>query len=541
MKRFAGVVLVTFALVPPAGAHDPDHSHDHAEKLGTVHFSTSCKPEAQPLFDRGVALLHSFGYAPAASAFADVLAADPACAMGEWGIAMSYFHEIWAPPTLEELAKGSAAAERALEMGGKSDREQALIAAIAAFYRDAATLDHRTRVRAYQQAMTETVRAYPDDVEAAIFNALSLLAVAYNSPPDKTYALQKEAASILNGLLPKYPDHPGIAHYMIHSFDYPELAGLALPAARAYAEIAPDATHALHMPSHIFTRLGLWQESIKSNLASAKAGTREATKRHPGASSFNALHATDYLEYAYLQSAQDAKARELVDRINAVTSLDDPEAFAAGYALVAIPARYALERRQWREAANLPDPPAFFPWDKLPYASANTEFARAVGAARSGDVERARRALARLTEIRQVTKAKQKGFDWATQIEIQRLAASGWLAHAEGSEDEAVRLLRAAAELEDATDKHPVTPGALLPAREQLADLLMELGDASAALAEYESAMRMQPARYNALLGAALAAEKLGNRKRAKELRAALAVQCAEGEGARATATSRAP
>ena len=236
--------------------------------------------------------------------------------------------------------------------------------------------------------MTDAARAYPDDVEVAIFHALSLLAVAYNSPPDKTYALQKEAASILNGLLPNYPDHPGIAHYMIHSFDYPELASLALPAARAYAAIAPDATHALHMPAHIFIRLGLWQESIKANLASAEAGTREAERRHPGASSFNALHATDYLVYAYLQTAQDSKARELVDRINAVTALDDPEAFAAGFAMVAVPARYALERHQWREAANLPDPPNFFPWDKLPYAGANTEFARAVGAARSGDVER---------------------------------------------------------------------------------------------------------------------------------------------------------
>jgi len=520
-------------LAPPAVAHEADH--EHTEKLGTVHFSISCKPEAQAPFDRGVALLHSFGYVSAADAFADVLAADPACAMGEWGIAMSYFHEIWAAPTADELASGSAAAQRAVEMGGKSDRERAFIAANAAFYRDAATLDHRTRVRAYQQVMTAAAQAYPDDVEVAIFHALSLLAVAYNSPPDKTYALQKEAAAILNGLLPKYPDHPGIAHYMIHSFDYPELASLALPAARTYAAIAPDATHALHMPAHIFIRLGLWQESIKANLASAEAGTREAGQRHPGAASFNALHAFDYLEYAYLQTAQDSKAHELVDRVRAITVLDDPEAFAAGFAMVAVPARYALERHQWREAANLPDPPAFFPWNKLPYAAANTEFARAVGAARSGDVEGARRALARLTEIQQVTKANQKGFDWATQIEIQRLAASGWLAHVEGNQDESVRLLRAAAELEDRTDKHPVTPGALLPAREQLADLLMEFGDAAAALGEYESALHAQPGRYNSLLGAAIAAERLGKRERAQELRAELAAQCKEGDGERAS------
>lgn len=534
MNRLAAFALATLALALPAIAHEPGHDHDAIEKLGTVHFPVSCKPEAKAPFERGVALLHSFGYMSAAAAFADVLAADPACAMGEWGNAMSYFHQIWAAPTADELAKGSAAAERAVAIGGNSDRERAFIAAVAVFYRDAATVDHRTRVRAYEQAMTAAAQAYPDDVEVAIFHALSLLAVAYNSPPDKTYAMQKEAASILNGLLSKYPDHPGIAHYMIHSFDYPELANLALPAARAYAAIAPDATHALHMPAHIFIRLGLWQESIRTNLASAEAGAREAEKRHPGAASFNALHAMDYLEYAYLQTAQDGKAGELVDRIRATTALDDPEAFAAGFAMVAVPARYALERHQWREAAILPDPPAFFPWDKIPYAGANTEFARAIGAARSGDVENARRALAKLAEIQEVTRARQKGFDWATQIEIQRLAASGWLAQAVANRDEALRLLRAAADLEDRTDKHPVTPGALLPAREQLADLLMELGDAAAALTEYESALHSQPGRYNSLHGAAVAADRLGKHERAKALRAELAAQCKPGDGERA-------
>jgi tetratricopeptide (TPR) repeat protein len=321
---------------------------------------------------------------------------------------------------------------------------------------------------------------------------------------------------------------------MIHSFDYPELASLALPAARAYAAIAPDASHALHMPSHIFIRLGLWAESIRSNLASAEVGTRLIARSHPGASSFNALHAADYLAYAYLQSAQDAKARELVELVDRVTALDDPSSFAAGFAMVTVPARYALERRQWREAASLPDPPQFFPWDKHPYAAANTEFARAVGAARSSDPEAARRSLARLTEIQRATAATQKGFDWATQVEILRLAAAGWVAHAEGREEEALRLLRAAADLEDTADKHPVTPGALLPAREQLADLLLALGDAPASLAEYERALRMQPARYNSLHGAALAAERLGQRERAKELRGELAAQCQQGDGERA-------
>jgi hypothetical protein len=372
--------------------------------------------------------------------------------------------------------------------------------------------------------MSGVAQRNPEDQEAQILHALAILGVAYNSPPDKTYARQREAAKILNRLLTLEPEHPGISHYMIHSFDYPELAELALPAARAYARIAPSAPHALHMPSHIFTRLGMWQESIASNLASAETAQAWIAKTHPGATAFDALHAMDYLEYAYLQTGRDVKAREVVDAAGKVSSLDVP-AFSAGYALAAIPARYALERRAWRDAAALSVQPASFPWQKYPYTEAIVHFARAVGGARSGDLETGRQAVAKLAAI-QTALQGQKGFDWATQVEIQRRAAAGWLARAENKNDEAVSLMRSAADLEDATDKHPVTPGSILPAREQLADLLAELGQPAAALTEYEGSLRSAPARFNSYDGAARAAQAAGEPEKAKIYHAQLAALC---------------
>jgi tetratricopeptide (TPR) repeat protein len=318
---------------------------------------------------------------------------------------------------------------------------------------------------------------------------------------------------------------------MIHSFDYPALAPLAIDAARAYAKIAPDAPHALHMPSHIFTRLGLWQESIESNLASRRTAQAGLAKSHPGATAFDALHAMDYLEYAYLQTARDAEAQGVVDGTAKATSFDAPT-FSAGYALAAVPARNALERRDWKSAAGLAPSPAF-PWEKFPYAEAIVHFARAVGAARLGDIATARAAVDRLTAL-QAGLQGQKGFDWASQVEIQRRAAAGWLARAEKKDDEAVTLLRSAADLEDTTDKHPVTPGAVLPAREQLADLLAELGQPKAALAEYELSLKTAPARYNGLLGAALAAERSGAAAKATELYGQLAALCKGGTSERA-------
>src|SRR5207253_1227273 len=465
--------------------------------------------------------LHSFAYARAAKVFEEVSAKDPGCGMAQWGIAMSYFHTIWGPPTEDESAAGRTAARKAATVGAPSDRERDYIAAIGAYYQGD---EHRARVVAYEKAMTAVAERNPADHEAAIFQALPIPEVSYNEPPDKTYARQKEAAKILNHLLTVEPQHPGSAHYMIHYFDYPELAELALPAARAYAGIAPSAPHALHMPSHIFTRLGMWKESIESNIASARTAQAWIARTHAGATAFDALHAMDYLEYAYLQTGQDEKAREIAEGAAKVTSFDVPQ-FAAGYALAAIPARHALERRAWKEAAALTAQPATFPWAKYPYAEAIVHFARAVGGARAGALDTARREVATLVGIQAALKG-QKGFDWATQVEIQRRAAAGWLARAENKDAEALELMRSAAALEDSTDKHPVTPGSILPAREQLADLLSELGQPAAALAEYEASLRSAPARLNSYDGAAQAAERAGKKQEAKAFRERLVALC---------------
>jgi hypothetical protein len=524
------VVILAAALVllahPRAFAQDEhEHMHMASEGFGTVHFPTSCKPAMASQFEGAVAMLHSFAYPEAAQAFADVAAKDPNCAMAQWGIAMSYFHTIWGPPTPDEFAAGRAAAEKAAFLAPHaSDRERDLIAAIAAYYQGD-DIPHATRVATYEQAMAAAAERNPNDHEVQIFYALAILGVAYNSPPDKTYARQKEAAAILNRLLPLEPNHPGIAHYMIHSFDYPELAELAVPAARAYAKLAPAAPHALHMPSHIFTRLGMWQESIQSNLASAAAARALMARTHPGATAYEGLHAMDYLEYAYLQTGQDAQAGAIVDTLVRIASLDAP-AFQAGYALAAIPARYALERRDWKAAAALGARPANFPWEKYPYAEAIVHLARAVGAAHTGDLATARTATARLDSL-QAGLRGQKGFDWATQVEIQHREAQAWLAYAQNQLDQAVTLMRSAANLEDSADKHPVTPGAVLPAREQLADLLLEQGKADAALTEYEASLKVAPARLNSYVGAAQAAGRAGRKDKAKMYKDRLLAMCA--------------
>jgi tetratricopeptide (TPR) repeat protein len=444
--------------------------------------------------------------------------------MAHWGTAMSLYHPVWAAanptaaPTAAELKKGAEAVERARAAAPRTDRERDYIAAVATFYKDAETLDHRTRAVAFEKAMGELAVKYPKDKEAAIFHAVSLLGTAF--PGDKTYATEKRAAAILNGILPQTPKHPGVAHYLIHSFDYPSLATLALPAARSYARIAPSSPHALHMPSHIFTRLALWDESIQSNLASRDAARARMARFHPGATSFEDLHAQDYLAYAYLQGGQDDKARGVLQEVTAAETLDQPQ-FAAAYALAAVPARYALERRQWTDAAALTVRPASFPWGKFQWAEAITSFARAVGAARSGDIEGARTAVERLAVLQKAL-AEAKSTYWAGQVEIQRLAAAAWLARAEKKDEEAVSLLRSAADLEDSTEKHPVTPGAVMPAREMLADLLLDLNRPADALREYEASLKVAPGRFNGVFGAAKAAELSGDRARARTFYASL-------------------
>jgi hypothetical protein len=507
-----------------------DHQHHGTEKLGTVDFPVSCNAAAQRAFGRAVALIHSFWYDEAEKAFAQVAELDPSCAMAYWGIAMSNFHPIWAPPTPPELARGRGAVDKGRALPIPTERERDYMAAIAAYYKDADTLDHGIRKVHFEKAMEQVYLKNPKDREAAIFYALALLGTA--PPTDKTYAQQRKAGDILNKVLPGAEDHPGVAHYLIHSFDYPELAEVALPAARVYSKIAATSPHALHMPSHIFTRLGLWDDSIESNLASRDAALRHVQKTGPGYSSFDQLHADDYLAYAYLQEARDKDAARVLGEIAAVDKLDLPN-FAAAYALAAVPARYTLERRQWAAAAALKVTPATFPWDKYPYAEALTHFARALGGARGGDAAAARSGLARLAEIHKALLDAKDAF-WAGQVEIQKVAAEAWIARMEGRNDDARRLMRAAADLEDATDKHPVTPGSVLPARELLGDLLFELGDAGPALNEYERSLATAPGRYNSLAGALRAAERTGDKQKAAELFAKLDALCARADGSRA-------
>lgn len=512
----------------PAQEMQP-HKHDMGEKLGRVNFTVSCNKAAQQQFNRATALLHSFWYSEAEKAFVEVTKTDPKCGMGYWGVAMSSYHPVWAPPAAAELKTGMTAMQKATELGARTQREKDYISAIEAFYKDADKLDHRTRALAYEKAMEQVYLRYPKDHEAAIFYALALLGTAV--PTDKTYANQKKAAGILNKVLAAEPEHPGVAHYLIHSFDYPSLAPLALAAARSYAKIAPSSPHALHMPSHIFTRLGLWQESIESNLASAAAASNHVAKTHPGFAAFDQLHAMDYLTYAYLQTAQDGKVKQVVDALNQMNKVD-ANIFSAAYAFAAIPARYALERRRWSEAAALKVHPTDFPWKNFPYAEAMIYYARSLGASRSGDTAAASKDIERLTAI-QKSLADAKENYWATQVEIQRRTAAAWLAHAQGKQEESLQLMRSAADLEDTTEKHPVTPGAIVPARELLGELLLDLRESKQALKEFEASLVVSPNRFNGLYGAAKAAELSGDREKAGAFYAKLMALAERSDGQR--------
>ena len=454
-----------------SGVSFAQHQHEHAgappERLGTVHFETTCSADVQPTFDRAVALLHSFWFAAARDAFTDVLANDQDCAIAYWGIALTHYSNPFGgyrPP--EALAKGRDAAAKGLALGPKSARERDYLSAIAELYRDFETRDARTRVLAYEKAMNRAAAAWPDDPEATIFYALAVTQTA--QPTDKTYANQQKAGALLEPLFARQPDHPGLAHYIIHAYDVPPLAPKALAAARRYAQIAPAAPHALHMPSHTFTRVGSWDESIATNIASADVAQREGAVTEQ-------LHAMDYMAYAYLQTARDDAARRLVTAVDGIVgSVASAPANAApvpaGYfAAAAIPARYVLERGAWTEAAGLAVRPSQFA-----HVRAITHFARAMGLARSGNAAAAEAETRKLAELEaELTKAGDAY--WAEQVTIQRMVASAWLAQARGESAQAERELRAAAEREDATEKSAVTPGPFVPARESLGELLLVL------------------------------------------------------------------
>jgi tetratricopeptide (TPR) repeat protein len=511
MSLFVAVSTIALTAAAQAALHSRD------PQLGTVSFATSCNADASARFVRGLGWLHSFEYEQAAQSFTEAAAADPRCSIAQWGVAMSYYHPLWAPPAAAELEKGRNALAKARAAGASSEREQAYIAAIGTFYQGADRLDHRTRVLAYSEAMARLHKRYPDDHEAAIFYALSLIASG-SMDSDPSYAKETEAGLILNRILAIAPNHPGVAHYLIHGFDYPELAQLALPAARRYAGIAPDSPHAMHMPSHIFVRLGLWDEAISSNRASEAASRAFARAQGLADSSSERLHAMDYLAYAYLQTGEDGKAEQILDQLNSIRRADPP-IFTVAYAATAIPARLALERRRWKEAASLElqdNVRTLAPLNDFKWGEAHVRFARAVGAARSGKVDAARVEVAKLKDIEEALTVPTGSYDWRMPVAVERQVAEAWLAAAEGRAEDAARLMRAAADLDDIIEKHPVTPGAILPAREQLGDLLLELGRPREALVEYEAALKRAPGRLAGLYGAARAARLIGDKANAR-------------------------
>jgi hypothetical protein len=498
-------------------------------KVGDVGFPVSCSAEAQQQFTRAVAILHSFWYEEAVKAFTAVAETDPDCAMAYWGVAMSNWYPLWYPPSEAALKAGSDAVAKAQSIGAKTDRERDYMEAIAIFYRDSDKLDNRTRSVAYEKAMEQVYLHYPDDREAGVFYALALNATAL--PTDKTYANQEKAAKILQRVFAEQPNHPGAAHYLIHSYDSAPLADLGLPAAICYSDIAPAVPHALHMPSHIFTRVGQWQQSIASNRASAEAGQNYAAKAFgPGVVWDQSLHAMDYLEYSYLQTGQDAEAKRVLDQLMSYQKAT-PSSLAAAYAIAAIPARYAVERQNWAEAAALSPPPITFPWDQFPSTAPMIIFARALGAAHTGDLAGAQAEIGKLQSARDAL-IQAKNTYWAGQVDVEVRSASAVLAQAQGRSDEALTLMRAAADLEDASDKHPVTPGSIMPARELLGDMLLEAGKPSQALVEYERSLNSAPNRFHGLAGAAAAAERAGDAAKAKLYREKL-VQLATADSDR--------
>jgi tetratricopeptide (TPR) repeat protein len=504
MSFRVSTLILAFGLVASGTA-----AGQPSDVLGEVSFPTSCSDAVQPDFDQAVALLHSFEFAESRGVFEAIAGRDPDCAMAQWGIAMTYYHPLWAPPTQRDLELGHAAADRASTLS-QTQRERAYIDAIAAFYRNYEALDHGTRARVYEDAMAEVHEKLREDVEAEIFYGLAILSNA--DPTDKTYATQNRTGAMFEKRFADMPNHPGLAHYIIHSYDYPPLAERAVEAAHRYLEIAPSLAHALHMSSHIFTQEGMWDESIDANVRSASAA-RERGERFgtPVQAQLQEMHSLDYLAYAYLQQGRNEKAREVLEHIE---SLDlnwrnGVTAFNAG----AVPVRYVMERHRWEEAAALAPPREAEGVEgnyEVRAAIALRYWARAVGAARIGDIASSERDLARVTSI---AAELQKDPDvWARNTsEVLRLEAAAWLSLAKGDGEEALRLMRSAAALEDQTDKSSLSPGRVLPAHEQLGDMLMKLGRPVEALEQYEISLEHASWRFNSIYGAARAAQASGD------------------------------
>jgi tetratricopeptide (TPR) repeat protein len=520
---FYVAVCLCLACALPAIALDDDmqhHHHDANEKLGKVSFPVSCSPDSQKTFERGVALLHSFGYEEAEEQFVDLSKADPSCAMAHWGVAMSLFHQIWERPEESVRKRGHEELEQAQKIGAKTDRERAYISALALFYNDPASTDYPKHAAAYSDAMGKLYQKYPDDLEAGAFYALSLLAA--EPPGDKSLESRKKAVAVLMPLFRKQPDHPGLAHYIIHSCDNPQLAATGLEAARSYAAIAPSSAHAVHMPSHVFARLGLWQEDIDANVKSVALTQQSGAMYMHG----HELHAMHFLIYAYLQTGQDEKAREIVDQskgiVASAANMKDDSGMLEyfGFAAVHFPALYDLEMRNWKDAAAL-EPPA----NASPDHQMITYWARTIASAHIGDVEATRRNAQKFSDAEEATRKSK----YAYVLEGPRISqgeVQAWLAFAEKKNDEAVRQMREVADTQDVVGKAEVD----IPAREMLADILLELNQPEQALAEYEKALKTDPNRFHGLAGAARAAELAHQPAKANTYYAQLLKNCDDGK-----------
>jgi hypothetical protein len=518
------VVAILLVATASAGLAQ-EQEHSSAERLGSVNFATSCQEAAQKEFNHAVALLHSFEFRRAVEGFNAVLVQDPACGIAYWGISLSDWSNPFAPGFKDtgQLQLGRQNARHGKSVGAKTERERAYIAAVGNLYDDFENASQRQRLLAYRDAMAEVAAKYPEDPEAQIFYALAI--AASEDPADKTYAGRLKAGAILEKLFQQQPTHPGLAHYIIHTYDVPALSGQALLAARRYSEIAPDAPHALHMPSHTFTRLGYWQESIDSNLAAADAARRQGQTAEE-------LHASDYEIYAYLQTGQDAAAGRVANSLPEVASRFDPKAVIGGaggpsagyFALASIPARYALERQDWKQAEQLEVRETPFP-----YTEAITWFARGIGAGRLGHAAAAKEMAMALQQI-QERLAKANEPYWTRQVEIQRLAVTAWAEFAAGEKQSALKQMKMAAEYEDGTEKSAVTPGPLAPARELLAEMLLLMNQPQESLVQFEATLKKEPRRFRSLYGAGRAAKLSGHLDASQKYYRELLKVCAKAD-----------
>ena len=477
------------------------------KQFGSVEFTNSCSGNIKKDFHLAIALLHSFEYDEAEKVFAKIIDEDPQCAMAYWGVAMSNYHLLWTPPSGAELKKGSKAIEIAQGLNTKSTLETAYINAAAELYKDWSNRDHKTRCNNYEKAMEKIHVSYPNDKEVAILYALALNASA--DPTDSTFKNQKKAGDILNAIYSNEPNHPGAVHYIIHTYDNPELAQFALPAARKYASVAPSSAHALHMPSHIFIRLGLWDEAIHSNRTSVSSAKCYAEETGIKGHWDEELHGLDYLMYAHLQKGENDLAKEQLDYLKTIKHVS-PATFKVAYAFAAIPSRYVLENKMWENAASLVVEPANFQWKDFPWQNAIIHFTRVLGSVHIGHIDSARTELGILKSIYD-TLVQQKDSYKASQVQIQIKASEAWILFKEGKNKDALKLMNEAADMEDNIQKHPVTPGEVIPARELLGDMLLQMNQPEKALEAYEADLKKRPNRFNGQYGAALAAERSNN------------------------------